>query len=132
MSKHLAYLVLLTGLLSPIAAFSSPIGEMTEIVVTENGIGPKGEGCAGFSMTPQQAQAFFDKAVLISGRQQHDFFLYGPCSARGTLNTRYDTWQWEIRNMGTGRIIATNGDVFFFGDPEHRFYTQDSLMQQMP
>ncbi|MCJ0826360.1 hypothetical protein MQC88_10425 [Luteimonas sp. 50] len=118
MSAYLAYLGVLGGLLLPALASSSPIGPITKIVVTTNGLGAKAEGCASFAVTAQEAQAFFDKAVLISGSQQHDFFLYGPCFARGTLETRYDTWQWEIRSMGTGSITATNGDTFLLGDPK--------------
>jgi hypothetical protein len=63
--------------------------------------------------SPAQVQAFFERAVLISARQQHDFFL----SARGTLESRYDQWQWVIRNMGTATLTASNGDTFLLGDP---------------
>lgn len=118
MRKHLAHLLMLAGLLVPAVSSSSPIGPITEITVTESGIGPGQEDCASFAVTQDQARAFFDKAVLISGSQQHDFFLYGPCSARGTLKTRYDTWQWEIRNMGTATITTANGHTFLLGDPE--------------
>ncbi|KRD73545.1 hypothetical protein [Lysobacter sp. Root983] len=114
---RMAAACLLPLLVLPLGASSTPVGPITEIVVEENRIGPKGEGCETFVMTRARARAFFNKAVVISGRQQHDFFLYGPCSARGTFKTRYDTWQWEIRSLGTGSIAATNGDVFLLGDP---------------
>lgn len=122
MGKHLRTSWISTGAglvlcLVPAMVFSTPIGSITGIVVTENGIGPATEGCQAFAVTPRQVRAFFDKAILISGRQQHDSFLYGPCAARGTLKNRYDTWQWEIRNLGTGSITATNGEVFLLGDP---------------
>ena len=123
MSKHpvlsnfLNYLALPLFLLSATAS-STPVGAISEIVVTESGVGPESEGCASFVVTQAQAQAFFDRAVLISGRQQHDFFLHGPCSARGTFKSRYDTWQWEIRSMGTGSITATNGDTFLLAHPD--------------
>ncbi len=120
MSKHLICFLLV---LLPIAGSASPVGPLTKVTVTANGIGP--EGCATFTLTPVQVRAFFDKAVLISGRQQHDFFLHGPCSSRGTLETRYDTWQWEIRNMGTATITATNGDVFLLGNPEQESSLED-------
>ncbi|SFL10246.1 hypothetical protein [Lysobacter sp. cf310] len=113
------------GLLLPPGASSTPVGPITEIVVKENRIGPKHEACEKFAMTPARVRAFFNKAVLISGRQQHDNFLYGPCSARGTFKTRYDTWQWEIRSLGTGSIAATNGEVFLLGDPG-----QESLLSE--
>ena len=100
------------------SASSTPVGAITEIVVEENGLGPRSEGCASFVVTLDQARRFFDQAVLISGRQQHDFFLHGPCYARGTFKSRYGKWQWEIRSMGTGTITATNGDIFVLGNPD--------------
>jgi hypothetical protein len=115
-SKLLKPLALSLCLLS-VAVSSTPVGSITEIVVVENGFGPKSEGCRAFVVTQAQVRAFFDRAVLISGSQEHDFFLHGPCSARGTFKSRYDTWHWEIRNMGTGSITATNGDTFSLGDP---------------
>jgi hypothetical protein len=119
MSEHLRLLQILAlaaALFAPPAS-PTPIGPITGITVAENGIGPRSEDCGSFVVTPAQVHAFLDRAVLISGRQQHDFFLYGPCSAHGTFKNRYDTWQWEIRNMGTGSIVATNGDTFLLGDP---------------
>lgn len=69
-------------------------------------------------ISPTQVKAFFARAVLISSRQQHDFFLYGPCTARGTLQSRYGQWQWVIRNLGTATLTASNGDTFLLGDPD--------------
>lgn len=119
MATYMAYLSLMAGLLLPAMALCSPVGPITRIVVTETGVGPKSEGCAGFVVTSKQVRTFFDKAVLISGRQQHDFFLHGPCVARGTFETRYDRWQWEMRSLGTGSMTASNGDTFLLADPEH-------------
>ncbi|SED87870.1 hypothetical protein SAMN05421553_3540 [Pseudomonas anguilliseptica] len=109
--------LLLSMLLLPLACSASPIGTITRIHVQEQGIGPPSEGCAKFVIEPAQVQAFFARAVLISARQQHDFFLYGPCTARGTLQTRYGQWHWVIRNLGTATLTASNGDTFLLGDP---------------
>jgi hypothetical protein len=122
MSKHIGGVWILicasaVFTLLPVIANATPIGPITNVVVEENGIGPKADSCHTFVITPKKVRAFFAKAVLISGRQEHDFFLHGPCSARGTLQSRYDTWHWEIRNLGTATITATNGDVFVLGDP---------------
>jgi len=117
MTKFLACLGLIVGLLSPANSTAGPIGPITSVAVLETGLGPKSDGCAAFTLTEQQVRSFFDKAVLISEPQEHDFFLYGPCFARGTVETRYDSWHWEIRNMGTGRVTATNGDIFLLADP---------------
>lgn len=105
-------------LLFPTVGFSTPLGPITHILVEAHGIGPQSDGCAAFVVDAEQVRTFFDKAVLISGRQQHDFFLYGPCSARGTMENRYGKWHWEIRNLGTATVTATNGDTFLFGDPD--------------
>ena len=98
---------------------STPVvGAISELVVEESALGPASEGCASFVVTEDQARGFFERAVLISGRQEHDFFLHGPCSARGTFKSRFDTWRWEMRSLGTATITATNGDIFVLGDPE--------------
>lgn len=117
MNKLFSFIWMLAGLLVPAVVSSSPIGPITNLAVSETGIGPTEEACAAFTVTPNQARAFLDRAVIVSGRQQHDFFLHGSCAARGTLETRYGTWRWEIRNMGTGSIEADSGEIFFLGDP---------------
>jgi hypothetical protein len=33
------------------------------------------------------------------------------------LRSRYDTWHWEIRSLGTATLQATNGEVFVLGNP---------------
>lgn len=108
--------MLLLGM-PPVASLASPIGPVSEIRVLEQGIGPQEEGCAGFSISPAQVQAFLSQAVLLSARQQHDFFLYGPCSTRGTLQNRYGQWRWVIRNLGTATLTSSHGDSFLLGDP---------------
>ena len=113
----LAALLLSITLQVPSAALASPIGPVSKIVITEMGIGPTLEGCARFRLTPHQVATFMRRAVVISGRQNHDHFLYGPCAVRGTLHTRFDNWQWEIRNLGTGSLTASNDDAFLLGDP---------------
>lgn len=120
--------MLLMAAAVPSAIASTPIGHVTDITVTKNGIGPAHEKCAAFALTPAQVRSFLERAVLLSGRQQHDWFLHGPCSATGTLVTRYDTWRWEIRNLGTATLTATNGDVFVLGDPEQ----ESSLAKETP
>lgn len=98
-------------------AAASPIGPVSEIVVEQSGIGPAHEHCAAFVVSADQVRAFLDKAIVVSARQEHDFFLYGPCVAQGALRTPYDTWQWQLRSMGTGMLIASNGDAFRLADP---------------
>lgn len=107
----------------PAAAGASPIGPILELEVTQDGIGPQADGCGAFRVTPQQARAFFDRAIVTTMRQQHDTFLWGSCTARGTLTTRLGPWDWEIRNLGTGSVQAVTGEVFLLADP-----TQESLL----
>jgi len=99
------------------AATAGAIGPVTAITITANAVGPDTENCADFVLTPVQVRAFFDRAVLITAGQQHDFFLYGACLAQGSLKTRYDSWTWEIRSLGTATLRASSGDVFLLGDP---------------
>ena len=118
MLKHLVYFGTLFALNSPSIALASPIGPVTEIVVSESRLGPSEASCGAFSLTDIEIRRFFEKAVLVSARQLHDYFLFGPCFIRGTVKTRYDTWQFEIRSMGTGSVTATNGDSFLLANPE--------------
>lgn len=70
--------LLLSILLFPLTGLASPIGAITKIHVQEQGIGPQSEGCTTFMISPAQVKAFFARAVLISSRQQHDFFSTAP------------------------------------------------------
>lgn len=113
--------------LIPASGGSTPVvGAIFEIVVQENARGPRAEGCASFVVTRDQARVFFERAIVISGRQEHDFFLHGPCIARGTFKSRFDTWQWEMRSLGTATITATNGDIFVLGDPGQAVSPEDT------
>lgn len=125
MSSRLLPLALLLFLFPEASASTPVVGAISEVVVEQNALGAKSEGCASFVVTEDQARTFFERAILISGRQQHDFFLHGPCSARGTFKNRFDTWHWEIRSLGTGTITATNGDTFVLGDPDRSVSPDD-------
>ena len=120
-----ACLLLVVGLLLPVARAANPIGSITEVTITANAIGPKSDACDTYVLTREQVRAFFHKAILISGSQQHDFFMLGSCYAQGTVKTRYDTWKWEIRSLGTATITATNGDTFRLADPGQESSLED-------
>ena len=117
----------LTVFVIPASGASTPVvGVISDIVVQENALGPKAEGCGSFVVTADQARDFFERAILVSGRQNHDFFEHGPCFARGTFKSRFDTWQWEMRSLGTATITATNGDMFVLGDPGQAVSPEDA------
>ena len=98
-------------------AQAQAVGPVSKLVVTQNGQGPADSGCASFRLSAKQAQAFFKRAVLITERQNHDHFDRGPCTVSGTFKTRFDSWEWEIRNGGTAAIMSSNGDSFLLADP---------------
>ena len=98
-------------------AQAQAVGPVSKLVVTQNGQGPADNGCASFRLSAKQAQAFFKRAVLITERQNHDHFDRGPCTVSGTFKTRFDSWEWEIRNGGTAAIMSSNGDSFLLADP---------------
>ena len=98
-------------------AHAQAVGPVSKLLVTQNGQGPADSGCASFRLSAKQAQAFFKRAVLITERQNHDHFDRGPCTVSGTFKTRFDTWEWEIRNGGTAAIMSSNGDSFLLADP---------------
>jgi len=95
----------------------SLIGPVSDIVVIEDGLGPEQENCQSFKVNEAMVTDFLRHAVLITHRQEHDWYLYGPCQAHGTLSTRYGEWQWQLLNLGTARITAVTGETFVLGDP---------------
>lgn len=95
----------------------SLIGPVSDIAVIEDGLGPRHEHCANFRVSPEAVADFLRHAILITSRQEHDWYLHGPCQAHGTLNTRYGQWQWQMLNLGTARITAVTGEHFILADP---------------
>jgi hypothetical protein len=95
----------------------SLIGPVSDIAVIEDGLGPRHEHCASFKVSPETVADFLRHAILITSRQEHDWYLHGPCQAHGTLSTRYGQWQWQMLNLGTARITAVTGEHFILADP---------------
>ena len=101
------------------SAETSPslIGPVSDILVSEDRSGPQQEGCQTFTVSAAMVADFLRHAILITPRQEHDWYLYGPCQAHGTLRTRYGEWQWQLLNLGTARITAVTADSFILADP---------------
>lgn len=102
------------------AVAQSPIGKIDDVVVLEAGQGPEKDGCDRFRPTADDVRRFFERSIVISGRQQHDFFDHGPCHARGTLITAFGDWAWEMRDLGTGELRSITDEVFLVGDPSQQ------------
>jgi hypothetical protein len=56
---------------------------------------------------------FLQHAVVVTPAQTHNTFDDGPCMARGTLETRYGLWHWELHNMGTAWLRPVDNDEFW-------------------
>lgn len=98
--------------------YSGPVGPVSDVVVKEYGSSSSTEDCSDFRVSPAEVKDFFQRAVLITQPQMHDFYMYGPCYARGTLSSRYGVWQWEIRMFGTATLASVGGDeTYLLGDP---------------
>lgn len=95
----------------------SLIGPVSDIVVIADGLGSEQENCQSFKVSEVMVADFLRHAILITHRQEHDWYLHGSCQAHGTLSTRYGKWQWQLLNLGTARITAVTGDTFVLGDP---------------
>lgn len=102
------------------ATSAGPLGPVRDIRITGQGVETPSDAllCASFKPTPRQIAAFFQRAVVITPRQEHDYFLHGPCYVDGTLRTRYGQWQWRLRNFGTAYVSVDGGeDAFLLADP---------------
>ncbi|QNH03871.1 hypothetical protein HNQ27_14175 [Pseudomonas sp. B11D7D] len=95
------------------------IGPVEQIEVLEIGLGPNTavDSCKDHSVSAEEVADFLRHAIVITNRQEHDWYLYGPCYATGTLTSRYGQWRWLLRNMGTGWLTAVTGETFVLADP---------------
>lgn len=95
------------------------IGPVQQIEVIEIGQGPNTavDSCKDYSVSAEEVADFLRHAIVITNRQEHDWYLYGPCYATGTLTSRYGQWHWLLRNMGTGWLTAVTGEALVLGDP---------------
>lgn len=109
-----------TLLLGACATLPGPLGTPSSITITDSGVDDPRDAvlCQSFKVDAQAMRSFLRHAVVITPRQEHDFFLHAPCYVRGTLTTRYETWHWELRNGGTARFTSAAGDdSFLLADP---------------
>jgi hypothetical protein len=101
-----------------------PLGPVSDIVVEAVGEGPADVDCSRFQTTSTRLLDFLRHAVVISPRDLHDAFAWGPCTARGTLSTRYGTWHWTLREGGTALLRADADDEnIMLGDPREEAST---------
>ena len=103
--------------LAPTLAWASPIGEISDVKIKAPSTKVEAQ-CRDFKPNKAQVQAFFKRAILITPRQEHDYFLYGPCTAEGTFKTRYGHWEWKMRNGGTAYVEDVMGNLYTFADPK--------------
>lgn len=115
--RILGFGLLLATSIANAEAIPSAIGPVSDIEVIEDGLGPARENCQNFKVSAAMVADFLRHAILITHRQEHDWYLYGPCQASGTPSTRYGEWQWRLLNLGTARITAATGEQFTLADP---------------
>jgi hypothetical protein len=124
MTRHgcilrLPFALIVVGCLASCATSQGPIGRISGINVGKSGSDSEGAGCEGFVVTPRYVRTFLRRAVVISQRDAHDYFMHGPCYVQGTLSTKYGEWLWEIRNFGTARLTSASGDEsLLLADPK--------------
>ena len=105
--------------LAPTLAWASPIGEISDVKIKAPSTKVEAQ-CRDFKPNKAQVQAFFKRAILITPRQEHDYFLYGPCTAEGTFKTRYGHWEWKMRNGGTAYVEDVMGNLYTFAYPKQQ------------
>ncbi len=124
MNSHRRSAYVLMGLATALylpscAIYSGPVGEISNIVVGETGGGSNEENCRDFRISVAEVKSFFRRAVLITPRQEHDFYMSGACNVRGTFSTRYGAWQWQMHSLGTARLTSVGSDeTFLLADPQ--------------
>lgn len=94
---------------------SGALGPVQDVIVTRAGHGVEPH-CSAFKPTPDDVRDFFAHAVIITGRQEHDYFDWMTCTAEGTLTNRYGHWHWVLRLGGTA-TVSGDSDSFRLADP---------------
>jgi hypothetical protein len=85
------------------------------VAVLEHGADSAGAFCSDFRLSPAQAKSFLQRAEALEPAALHDRFEHLPCWVRGTAEWGSQTWRWEIRAGGTGRLVAPDGSVSMIG-----------------
>ena len=113
----------------PTLALASPIGNISDVKIKAPPAKVEAQ-CRDYKPSKAQVQAFFKRAILITPRQEHDYFLYGPCTAEGSFKTRYGHWEWKMRNGGTAYVEDVMGNLYIFADPsKNRAWTNKPFPQ---
>ena len=76
--------------------------------------GNRKEFCSSFNLDKNEAQSFFERALIISVKQLHDNYSFLPCFVRGKAQVRKINCDWEIRAGGTGEIMCGE-ETYLYG-----------------
>ena len=96
------------------------LGKVTNVVVGELTIANSEDAgiCSGFKLTPREARAFLNRAILVTPLDLHHGYYTSPCSIRGTAEFRGRPGSWEIGVLGTGVVILQGEFRYVIADPK--------------
>ncbi len=88
----------------------SSVIKVTNIVGAGND-GASSEFCAGFSLTKEEAQYYFDNAKQVSAKDIHDNYSFLPCFVSGEAHVNKKKCEWEVRAGGTSNITCEDQSI---------------------
>jgi hypothetical protein len=94
------------------------LGEATEVVVTGTGMAWADEqmfqhGCETFRLSAEQARAFLNRAIIVTGMEIHDLYDESPCFVKGTAKFRGQSATWKIYKLGIGYVELVDTEYKF-------------------
>jgi hypothetical protein len=102
-----------------LAGASGPhLGEATDVVVTGTGMAwadnpSSRHECESFRLSAEQARAFLNRSIIVTGMEIHDLYYESPCFVRGTAKFRGYSATWKIYKLGIGYVELAGGEYKF-------------------
>ena len=92
------------------------LGKVTNVVVGELIVADP--ACSSFKLSPREARAFLNRAILVTPLDLHHGYYTSPCSIKGTAEFRGRPGSWAIGVSGTG-IVTLQGEFrYVIADPK--------------
>ena len=111
-------LVVLLAVAFSAGASGPHLGEATDVVVTGTGMAWADEpisqhGCETFRLSAEQARAFLNRAIIVTGMEIHDLYDESPCFVKGTAKFRGWSATWKIYKFGIGYVELVDTEYKF-------------------
>jgi hypothetical protein len=86
------------------------LGDDFECQVRSGGSDSSSAPCGEFSLTPDEARQYLEKATPVTWAELEKDENWSPCYILGVAGQEGKWIEWEIRPNGAGRLVLGNGE----------------------